>query len=112
MLFRSVFRAGATTIAELAMLKKAVVLVPFEKLPGNHQMKNAEKLAKKGAIELIPDSQMVKQPEILLDKLRTLIRSPKKREDLSNRIYIESKANAAERLAEIILENSGVNAGR
>ena len=36
-------RAGATTVAELAALKKAVILVPFEKLPGSHQVKNAEK---------------------------------------------------------------------
>ena len=37
-----VSRAGATTIAELAALKKAVILVPFAPLPGKHQVKNAE----------------------------------------------------------------------
>ena len=39
-----VSRAGATTIAEMAALKKATILVPFARLPGAHQQKNAERL--------------------------------------------------------------------
>ncbi len=45
-----VSRAGATTIANSARrLKKAVILVPYERLPGGHQTKNAEGLLAKGS---------------------------------------------------------------
>lgn len=97
-------RAGATTIAELAVLSKPVILVPFEKLPGGHQSKNAERLEREGAVMVVPDSEMVEKPELLLEATRTLIRSPKKREELATKLHDESRTNAAERLADILIE--------
>ena len=96
-------RAGATTIAELAALKKAVILVPFEKLPGGHQSKNAERLEKDGAVVVVPDEKMVKKPELLLDVARTLVRSPKKREEMAEKLHEMARPDAAEKLAEIII---------
>ena len=66
-------RAGATTVAELAALKKAVILVPFEKLPGSHQVKNAEKMATMGAAEVIYDERVVRKPEVLLEATERLV---------------------------------------
>lgn len=99
-----VSRAGATTIAELAALKKAVILVPFEKLPGGHQSKNATRMQKTGACVVVPDAKMEKKPELLLEEVKTLIRSPKKREEMAETLATYAKANAAGRLAEILLE--------
>ena len=97
-------RAGATTIAELAVLSKPVILVPYEKLPGDHQSKNAERLERAGAVVVVPDSKMNENPELLLEEARKLIRSPKKREELAQKLHEESKTNAAERLADILVE--------
>lgn len=99
-----VSRAGATTIAELASLKKAVILVPFARLAGGHQVKNAEKLEKEKAVVVVNDEKMEKKPEILLEAIRHLIRSPKEREELATKLNGEIKPNAAKRLAEILLE--------
>ena len=99
-----VSRAGATTIAELANLKKAVILVPFARLAGGHQVKNAEKLEKEKAVLVVNDEGMEKKPEILLEAIRHLIRSPKEREELAIKLNGEIKPNAAKRLAEILLE--------
>ena len=99
-----VSRAGATTIAELAALKKAVILIPFEKLPGGHQVKNAEKLEKQGAVRVIRDERMVNQPGLLLEEVKTLVRSPKKREELASKLGATAKLDAAKRLAEILVE--------
>ncbi len=99
-----VSRAGATTIAELANLKKAVILVPFARLAGGHQVKNAEKLEKEGAVIVVNDEKMEKKPEILLEAIRHLVRSPKEREELATRLHGEIKPNAAKRLAEILIE--------
>ena len=99
-----VSRAGATTIAELASLKKAVILVPFERLPGGHQLKNAERLHAAGAAEMLKDADMMSAPTKLLDSIKHLVRSPKLRADLADRLHDEARADAARRLAEIILE--------
>jgi len=99
-----VSRAGATTIAELAALEKAVILVPFERLPGAHQLKNAEKLEKEGAVSVIRDEELINQPGLLLEEVKRLVRSPKKREELKTKLGGTAKKGAARRLAEILVE--------
>lgn len=101
-----VSRAGATTIAELAALKKAVVLVPFEKLPGGHQVKNAERLVKLKAAEMVRDDRMVDQPGILLEKVQHLVRSPRERIGLAEELHGQAQNDAAKKLAEIVLETA------
>lgn len=99
-----VSRAGATTIAELAALQKAVILIPFERLPGGHQVKNAEKLRDLGAVVMIADERMQQQPGILLNEVRHLVRAPRERADLAAKLHEEARPYAAEKLAEIILK--------
>ncbi len=101
-----VSRAGATTIAELAALKKTVILVPFERLPGGHQEKNADRLKQAQAVSVISDMAMVADPTKLLDEIRHLIKSPKTRADMAERLHQEARTDAARRLAEIILEEA------
>lgn len=101
-----VSRAGATTIAELASLKKAVILVPFAPLPGGHQVKNAERLAAVDAVSLVKDLDMVHDPTVLLDEIRHLIKSPRLRADMADKLHEEARSDSARRLAEIILEEA------
>ena len=101
-----VSRAGATTIAELAALKKTVILVPFERLPGGHQEKNADRLKQAQAASVISDMAMVADPTKLLDEIRHLVKSPKTRADMAERLHQEARTDAARRLAEIILEEA------
>lgn len=102
-----VSRAGATTIAELSALEKAVILIPFEKLPGGHQVKNAEKLAKDGAAVSLLDSKMTKKPTLLLEEIKKLIKDGKNREELAKKLHSEAKQDAAEKLAEILIRVAG-----
>lgn len=99
-----VSRAGATTIAELAALEKAVILVPFARLPGEHQLRNAEDLQKVNAVVMVDDEKMMKRPDILLEELRHLVRSPRERADLAQRLHEEAHPDAAGRLAQVLLE--------
>lgn len=101
-----VSRAGATTIAELAALGKAVILVPFERLPGGHQVKNAERLVGREAVVMVKDERMMQQPGILLEEIHRLIRSPKQRETLAEKLHSEARPDSAKRLAEILIEVS------
>ena len=101
-----VSRAGATTIAELAVMKKAVILVPNARLPGKHQAKNAEKLVENNAVEAIGDEEMSKKPEILLEAVRSLMRSEKKREVLAGNLAKFAKGDAATELAKMVVREA------
>lgn len=99
-----VSRAGATTITELAALEKSVILVPFEKLPGGHQAKNAERLHASGAVEMILDGKMMEKPELLLNKIINLLEDDEKRGMLAKKLHELSKPDASRRMMEIIVE--------
>ncbi len=99
-----VSRAGATTIAELAALEKAVILVPFGELPGAHQTKNAERLAEIGAARVIDDEKMLAKPNLLLEEIKELTRRSAEREKLAKKLHEEAKLDSAKKLAEIVLE--------
>lgn len=107
-----VSRAGATTIAELSKMEKAVVLVPFSDLPNSHQVKNAKKLEETGAVRVVMDEEIVEKPEALLEAVSELVRRPAERKRLSSRLGEVSKDGAAERLADILIETGGGHADR
>ena len=94
------------TIAELARLKKAVILVPFERLPGGHQLKNAERLQSADAVVMLKDSDMMADHTKLLEEIRHLVKSPRQRADMADRLSKEARSDAAKRLADIILEEA------
>jgi UDP-N-acetylglucosamine--N-acetylmuramyl-(pentapeptide) pyrophosphoryl-undecaprenol N-acetylglucosamine transferase len=54
----AVCRAGATTVAELAVVGLPAVLVPLPGAPGDHQTANARQLAEAGAAVLVADSDL------------------------------------------------------
>lgn len=97
-------RAGATTIAELAMLKKAVILVPFERLPGSHQVLNARKMSESGAAECILNDEMLKNPDKLTRLIEKVLGDEDKKQGMMKQISLLAKPNAGKKLAESIFE--------
>lgn len=99
-----VSRAGATTIAELAMQRKAAILIPAPFLTGGHQLKNAELVARAGAAEIIDNSASA---EDLLKVVDNLLKNSSRRRELANKIGSLAHSDAADKLAELILDNAG-----
>jgi UDP-N-acetylglucosamine--N-acetylmuramyl-(pentapeptide) pyrophosphoryl-undecaprenol N-acetylglucosamine transferase len=95
-----VTRAGATTIAEIAVAAKACILIPSPFLTGGHQVKNAEQLQKVGAVEVVENDAPA---EMLLGKIVNLLASPKKRSSLAKKLGSTAKLDAADNLAKILL---------
>ncbi len=60
-------RSGASTVAELAAVGKAAILIPFPGAADQHQLKNAVSLVAKDAAVLIEQKDL--SPQILLDKI-------------------------------------------
>jgi UDP-N-acetylglucosamine--N-acetylmuramyl-(pentapeptide) pyrophosphoryl-undecaprenol N-acetylglucosamine transferase len=51
-------RAGATTVAEVTAMGKAVIFIPFPFAADDHQTLNAATLADRGAAELVHEKDM------------------------------------------------------
>jgi len=60
-------RAGATTVAEITALGKAVIFIPFPHAADNHQVLNAALLSNEGAAEMISEDDL--SAEILNQKI-------------------------------------------
>ncbi|MEM0953536.1 MAG: undecaprenyldiphospho-muramoylpentapeptide beta-N-acetylglucosaminyltransferase [Pseudomonadota bacterium] len=67
-------RAGALTVAELAIMGRPSILVPLPQAIDNHQAHNAAWLAEQGAATLQPQSELT--PELLAQTLTQLAAEP------------------------------------
>lgn len=92
-----VARAGANTIAELAVLRKPTILLPNHQAAA-HQVANAAIVGDAGAAIVVPDEQ----PAPLLVAIRKLLASTPKREALAAAIADFGQAEAANNLADVI----------
>lgn len=94
-------RAGATTLAELAIQAKACIVIPSPFLAAGHQLKNAEALARRGAIEVVANNAPAKQ---LLTITRKLLNSQPRRRQLATKLAATAKPRATSRLAKLIVQ--------
>lgn len=77
-------RAGAMTISELAMMRKACLMIPSPNVVDNHQYKNAKVLADAGAVVMLEEAYM--NDELFVETVASLVNDPHKREELSRNI--------------------------
>jgi UDP-N-acetylglucosamine--N-acetylmuramyl-(pentapeptide) pyrophosphoryl-undecaprenol N-acetylglucosamine transferase len=96
-------RAGGTTMAELALSAKAVILVPNPKLVKGHQLKNAEIYQKANAVLVIDETEATKDATILLETVNLLLGSAEKRSELAKNLHSFAKPEAAADIAKLIL---------
>jgi UDP-N-acetylglucosamine--N-acetylmuramyl-(pentapeptide) pyrophosphoryl-undecaprenol N-acetylglucosamine transferase len=93
-------RAGALSIAELAQVKKPVILVPSPNVAEDHQTKNAMALVEREAAILIKDSDA---KQILVNECIALVKNEAKQVQLKNNIATFSMPDAADRIVTEIL---------
>ncbi len=96
-----VSRAGASTISEIQLAGAPAVLVPSPNVAEDHQRKNAEALAQRGAAVMILDRECAeKLPRVVTEMLR----DPKKREELGANARKMALENADEKIVDEILK--------
>jgi UDP-N-acetylglucosamine--N-acetylmuramyl-(pentapeptide) pyrophosphoryl-undecaprenol N-acetylglucosamine transferase len=93
-------RSGAMSIAELAVMGKPAVLVPFPFAAEDHQTVNAQKLVDKNAAEMISDEDASAQ---LVNTVIGLSKNEKRQQDLKENISKMAVKNADELIANEIL---------
>lgn len=98
-----VARAGATSIAELAASKSAVILVPNAQLTGGHQVKNAVVYQDAKAALVVDDLAVEKNSRLLVDPILKLVKDESMRLEISNNIHQFAKPNAANDVADLVV---------
>jgi UDP-N-acetylglucosamine--N-acetylmuramyl-(pentapeptide) pyrophosphoryl-undecaprenol N-acetylglucosamine transferase len=98
-------RAGATTLAELAALGRPAILVPLPGATDNHQLKNAEALARAGAAVVIEQRDL--SGASLADALANLLGDASRLATMSRAMRTFARPDAASRVVDKILELSG-----
>jgi UDP-N-acetylglucosamine--N-acetylmuramyl-(pentapeptide) pyrophosphoryl-undecaprenol N-acetylglucosamine transferase len=96
-----VSRSGAMAIAELSVVKKPVIFVPFPFAAEDHQTVNAKQLADKNAALMIADADARGQ---LVTSIIDLARNEKLQEELKMNIGKLGVSNADQVIAKEILE--------
>ncbi len=107
-----VSRAGATTILELAALKKPAILVPNVKLTGGHQIKNANVYAAKNAVVVLDENELEAAPQKLVRAVKSLLDNPKETNRMAARFYTFSRPDAAKDMAALIVAARSISRQR
>jgi UDP-N-acetylglucosamine--N-acetylmuramyl-(pentapeptide) pyrophosphoryl-undecaprenol N-acetylglucosamine transferase len=90
-------RAGAMSIAELALVGKPTLLVPSPHVAEDHQTKNARSVVDRHGALLIPDFQVESELE---NQVRILLDDPAKCADMSTALQATAKPDAAHRVVD------------
>ena len=100
-------RAGAIAIAELCVMKKPVLFIPFPFAAEDHQTVNAMSLVNKNAALLVKDSEAMDKaiPEII-----TLAKDERKQNELKNNISQLAITNADDKIADEIIKSLNASA--
>lgn len=93
-------RAGASALSELGALKKAVLVVPLEGVAHDHQLRNAESLADRGAVDLLRQSEL----STLVSRVQALLSSSERRMTLGTNLAAAFPANAAVTISRALLD--------
>jgi len=94
-------RSGAMAIAELCVMQKAVIFVPFPLAAEDHQTVNAQNLVNKKAGIMIKDNEALEQ---LVPSIIALSKDENKQQELKNNISKLAVTNADEIIAVEILK--------
>ena len=97
-----VSRAGALALSEMALMGKAMVLVPFPHSSGDHQVKNALAFSNSGAAVLLPQSRL--ETGDLETAVLELFHQPEKIREMEEQSVQMAAPDATEKIISTIME--------
>jgi UDP-N-acetylglucosamine--N-acetylmuramyl-(pentapeptide) pyrophosphoryl-undecaprenol N-acetylglucosamine transferase len=105
-----VCRAGATTIAELTVCKKASILIPFPHATDDHQAVNARALVDAGAALMFREAEL--DGPILAEQIRKLAKDPALLKKMEKAAGLLGRPEAAKELADVCVKMMSRRWGR
>jgi len=94
-------RAGATTIAEIAGLKKPMILIPYKHAAADHQKENASIMEKEKAAAVILEDGLT--ADFLSSKVEKLFSEPEKLKSLGQNAYKVFPLDGVEKVSQEII---------
>ncbi|MGY6547861.1 MAG: UDP-N-acetylglucosamine--N-acetylmuramyl-(pentapeptide) pyrophosphoryl-undecaprenol N-acetylglucosamine transferase [Roseinatronobacter sp.] len=93
-------RAGASSIADIAVIGRPSILVPYAAAAANHQAANAKMLSSVDAAVVYPESQFT--PEALSETLIAILTNPRGAETMARAALTVGRPDAAVQLADMV----------
>ncbi|MTH36400.1 undecaprenyldiphospho-muramoylpentapeptide beta-N-acetylglucosaminyltransferase [Paracoccus limosus] len=97
-----VSRAGASSIADITVIGRPAILIPFAAATGDHQSANARALAEAGAAVVLPES--VLDADSLRRDIRDILSDPARATQMASAALTLGRPDAATRLADLVTE--------
>lgn len=97
-----VSRSGASSIADITVIGRPAILIPFAAATGDHQTANAQALAEAGAAHIHPES--VLDAEGLTRDIRAILTDPAQARAMASAALNLGRPDAARRLYELVTE--------
>ncbi|MBM9594603.1 UDP-N-acetylglucosamine--N-acetylmuramyl-(pentapeptide) pyrophosphoryl-undecaprenol N-acetylglucosamine transferase [Roseitranquillus sediminis] len=95
-----VSRAGASSVADLSVIGRPSILIPFAAAAEDHQTANARGLAKADAAILLPERKA--DAETLSEQMALILENPDAASRMARAALAQGKPDAAERLADLV----------
>ncbi len=100
-------RAGASSVADLSVIGRPSILIPFAAATGDHQTANARGLVNAGAAIMVPENMA--NPESLTEQIEMVLSNPRGAQQMAQAALSVGKPDAAQELAQMVetLGNKG-----
>ena len=93
-------RAGASSVADISVIGRPSILIPFSAATADHQTANARSLMDAGATTLIPESAL--DPGSLSEQILAILTTPGAAVQMRENALAQGIPDAAERLAALV----------
>ena len=95
-------RAGASSVADIAVIGRPAILIPYAAATADHQIANARGLVEADAAVMIPESRLT--PETLAQAIETILTQPAAADAMAQAALSVGVPDAATRLAALVEE--------
>ena len=93
-------RSGASSVADISVVGRPSILVPYAAATGDHQTANARGLVEAGAAILIPEARLT--PEVLAEQVALVLDNPHGALQMARAALSYGMPDATERLVELV----------
>jgi UDP-N-acetylglucosamine--N-acetylmuramyl-(pentapeptide) pyrophosphoryl-undecaprenol N-acetylglucosamine transferase len=93
-------RAGASSVADISVIGRPSILIPYAAATGDHQTANARGLVDAGAAIMVPEKHA--EPDSLRGQIETVLSQPDAALQMALSALAVSKPEAAEALAQMV----------
>ncbi len=101
-----VSRAGASSVADISVIGRPSILVPFAAAASDHQTANARGLVAAEAAIMIPESRLA--PETLAEQIALILTNPEAAAKMASRARTAGRPDATDRLVALVEDLAGM----